>query len=99
MSQNEQQRAQMLREDSQLLRETFAIIEPSARYVVIHSYQDADESIVIGEVEVYDELGYPIQRQGEETWTELLLYEYLGYILHCFYDAAACGDHLFILVN
>lgn len=99
MSENGKNRAQLLGEDTQLLRETFAIIEPSARYVVIHSHQDAEESIVVREAEVYDKLGNPIHRQGKESWTELLLSENLGYVLHCLYDAAACGDHLFTVGN
>jgi hypothetical protein len=99
MPHDEQKRAQLLREDAQLLRETFAIIEPKARYVVIHSQPEGDGCIVVRDVELYDELGNPLHSQGQEPWTELLLSENLGYILHCLYDAAACGEHLFNLVN
>ena len=90
----------LLAEDLQLLRETFAIIAPLAVRVDIHTHLDAsDGAIVVEGVDVYDELGHliPCQGQDADNWTELLSAEYLGFILHCMYEAAAVGVHQFHL--
>jgi hypothetical protein len=100
MARQQQARAKMLDEDLQLLREEFAIIEPKAVRVEIHSYVDqSDQGIVVEGINVYDELGHLIPYQGQDgdNWIEALSAEYLGYILHCLYDPEAAGDHTFTL--
>ena len=95
-----QEQQALLSEDLQLLRETFAVLAPSAARVHIHSYVDPrDQGIVVHEVEVYDDRGLVIPCQGQDVgnWTEVISSEYLGYILHCMYEADACGDHQFNL--
>lgn len=94
------ERKALLAEDLQVLRETFAVLEPQAARVEIYSYLDQREKcVVIREVLVYDERGAPIhcRHQDAHDWRELLLIEHLGVMLHCLYEADACGDHRFDL--